>query len=946
MSITSAVFMRLLAVIPIGQITGLLKTRYRDLPKLYEIWPHRFRHRINLKALLNPTSCSWKKYISTTALPTTTTEPSPADMSKYRLPTNVKPALYDLFLYPDLQTGLFKGSVIISLAVSGQASSIVLHSNGLNITKVLVNEEQADFNVEPAYEIVTITRKDGSNFTSLSDVLNIEFNGDMKNRIVGLYTSSYSSDGKTTTIATSKFEPTYARQAFPCFDEPNMKAQYIVHLLKPKEENYIALSNYPVDKIDDYDSTNELVTFKQTVSMSTYLTCFIVSDFTYTNTTFNNSGNLTELRVYASPGNLQKTTYAGEVAKKVIEYYVEYFGIPYPLPKLDLVAIPDFVSGAMEHWGLVTFRETALLYTDTTHSSANKQRVATVVAHELAHSWFGNLVTMNWWNDLWLNEGFASYIEFKGTHAAQPDWQMQSQFQTSDLHSVLTLDATLSSHPIVVSVTTPDEITAIFDAISYNKGASILRMLENTVGEEQFRTGVTSYLNKYKFGNAETKNFLAEIQAAVSPSFDVSQLMDTFTIQMGYPVVNVTYDAAKHSYTLTQTRFLMDDNATYETNNTYGYKWTIPITYITDLGKSSELILFPYDKESISVSRPTDAAWLKFNYDQIGYYRVNYKEEQWRNLINVYTSLPIADRTHLLEETFSIAEAGQLSYTIPLDLSKKLSEETDYAPWTVASSKLQGISTYLSGSNQDEAFKKYIRSVVSNAYGNFTWNEGADDGHLKRLTRIVVLTLACTAEHPDCLSQVQEKFNEWINNAAQPLSQDLRGIVYKYGMVKAEESTWNKLLAVYQAETDATEKLKLINGLANVKNSLLLIRLLDLSKNETIVRSQDYFTVLGYISANPTGTDLVWDFVRQNWEYLVERFTLNDRYLGAMIRTITAKFATESKLLEMEEFFAKYPNAGAGATARKTALETVKHNIKWLSTYRSTVESWISNVNK
>ncbi|XP_076253121.1 glutamyl aminopeptidase-like isoform X3 [Rhynchophorus ferrugineus] len=881
----------------------------------------------------------------TTTLSTTTEETS-IDMTKFRLPKTVSPSVYDLYLYPDLETGLFKGTVIISVNINEPTSSILLHSNKLNITSVTVKGEPANFSVDEKYETLEISKKDGTQFTSTFDNIAIQFNGDMKNRLVGLYTSSYTSLGNSTTIATSKFEPTYARQAFPCFDEPNMKAKYIVHLLKPKKENYIALSNYPVAKTESYDDNNDLVTFEETVSMSTYLSCFIVSDFTHTETSFNNNGTLTPLRVYASPGNLNKTTYAGEVAKKVIEYYVDYFGIPYPLPKLDMVAIPDFVSGAMEHWGLVTYRETALLYTDTTHSSANKERVATVIAHELAHSWFGNLVTMDWWNDLWLNEGFASYIEFKGTDAAEPTWDIMSQFQISDLHPVLSLDATLSSHPIVVTVTTPDEITSIFDTISYNKGASILRMLENTVGVVNFQKGVTNYLNKYAYGNAVTKNFLDEIQAVVGDSFNVSQIIDTFTVQMGYPVVTATYDNTSESYILTQKRFLKDPDASYDSNTTYGYKWTIPITYVTDLGKSTELYLFQYDQDSFTIKKPAGATWLKLNYDQIGYYRVNYEEAQWQNLIDIYNNLEVKDRTHLIEESFSIAEAGLLSYKVPLDLSRKLSTELSYAPWSVASSKLQTILDYLRESSQNTSFKNYVKLIVGNAYNNFTWTENPDDDQLTRLTRVVVLNLACAVEDQNCLNEAEQKFNSWINDTTQPLSQDLRSLVYKYGMVNADEETWNKLLEVYKAETDASEKVKLVNGLANVKNVSLLERLIELAKDVTIVRSQDYFTVLSYISANTEGTDLVWDFFRNNWEYLVDRFTLNDRYLGQMIRPVTSSFSTQERLKEMQDFFAKYPEAGAGASSRKTALENVQNNIRWLEQYKSTVESWIQTLNE
>lgn len=866
------------------------------------------------------------------------------NMNKYRLPESVKPLLYDLYLYPDLKTGLFRGKVNISIEILSETDTITVHSNFLSIDSVKVSSENVKFALEKSYELLNIKKSDSSTFKIGTENVEIEYNGDMKNRIVGLYTSSYkTSTGEKRQMATSKFEPTYARQAFPCFDEPNLKAKYIVHLLKPKNNTYIALSNYPVASTEDYDEEHQLVTFDETVSMSTYLTCFIVSDFDHTNTTFNNNGTPVPLKVYASTENLYKTTYAAEIGKKAIEHYVEYFDIPYPLPKLDLVAIPDFVSGAMEHWGLVTFRETGLLYTNTTHSTANKQRVATVIAHELAHSWFGNLVTMNWWNDLWLNEGFASYIEYKGVLAAEPTWGMMEQFIIAEMHAVLSLDATLSSHPIVQTVLTPDQITEIFDTISYNKGASILRMLEATVGEKIFQQGVKNYLNRHAYGNAVTKDLLTELQLLYGDKLDVAEMMETFTVQMGYPILNV--NVSGDNYTLTQKRFLIDPNATYNLNDSkYRYKWSVPVTYVTDLGKSNEAILFKYSDDYITIKKPTGATWIKFNYDQIGYYRVNYPASEWDKIIRNYNSFGTGDRTHLLEETFKIAEADLLSYNVPLELSKKLKDERDYTPWSAGSDNLLSILSRLRNtkSEQESSFKDYLIELVTPAYNEFNWTENADDSHLKRLTRTVVISLACKADYAKCLEQAESKFNTWIKDK-QVLSPDLRSFVYVYGAKKASVETWNALLEIYQDETDASEQLKIMAGLCSVENVVLLKKLLEIAKNESIVRSQDYFNVLQTISTNPVGTDLVWDFVRSNWEYLVDRFTLNDRYLGSMIPSITSSFSTTEKLKEMEEFFKKYPNAGAGEANRKTALEKVKNNIRWAANYKNVVEEWIKN---
>ncbi|CAG9823833.1 unnamed protein product [Phaedon cochleariae] len=1032
------------------------------------------------------------------------TTKSPNTMSKYRLPRNVIPLVYDLYLYPNLTTGLFTGKVNVDVKILSETDSINLHSNSLTIDEVKIDSVIGGYTLNPTYELLTITKPDSSLFNVGNTRLQIDFRGDMKNRIVGLYTSSYKSanednrsmslcnnDEKTRkksnkTVAclvscclfllivcgclitalvfvgkhilynspnvTTKSvdrnvfsEPQRSYKRLPRDTEPLLynltllpdlpkglykglvnitisvsshRKDVIIHsknltisdvslvtsdlvsfpiltikenvadevlvittrqkivpgvyylfikfegrmfgklsgfyrshykksdgeMRVPNNRTYkFKLLAFSGIKTEDYDDTHQLISFEETVSMSTYLSCFIVSDFAHTENSFDNKGQIIPLKVYASPDNLNKTTYAGEVGKKVIEYYIDYFNIKYPLPKLDMVAIPDFVSGAMEHWGLVTYRETALLYTGTTHSSANKQRVATVVAHELAHSWFGNLVTMDWWNDLWLNEGFASYIEYKGTNAAEPTWGMLDQFLTGDLHSVLNLDATLSSHPIVQTVLTPDQITEIFDTISYNKGASILRMLESTVGEKNFQEGVKNYLDKYAYSNAVTKDFLTEIQSVVGNKLDVAQMMETFTVQMGYPILTATVSG--NEYTFTQKRFLKDPNATFdESESTYKYKWTVPITYVTDLGKSQDLILFKYNDDKLKIKKPEEAKWIKFNHDQVGYYRVNYPSQQWDELNSNYHSLSVADRTHILEESFSVAEAGQLSYEIPLGLTKNLDKEMDYVPWSVASTKLLSILRYLTGSNsaQEEKFKDYVGKICTPAYKNFTWSENENDSHLRRLARIEVLNLACAADHENCLTEAQNQFNNWISTKGQ-LSQDLRGLVYNYGMKKANESVWNELLEIYKQESDANEKLKLMRGLASTENVTILTGLIDLAKDENVVRGQDYFTVLQYISINPLGTELVWQWVRNNWEYLVNRFTLNDRYLGSLIPAITGRFATEEKITEMKTFFEKYPEAGAGKASRAKALETVQNNIRWLSTYKETVENWISS---
>lgn len=351
------------------------------------------------------------------------------------------------------------------------------------------------------------------------------------------------------------FEPTYARKAFPCFDEPDIKVPFRVTLIRPSGTDFVALSNMNVDGQNMIGGAKTEVTFKESVPMSTYLTCFIVADFVFISGIVEPVlGDEFKLSVYSTVQQKDKLDYALQVGIGTTKFYIEYFGIEYPLPKLDLAGIPDFNSGAMEQWGLVTFRETALLFDKSTSSTSNKLRVASVIAHEIAHMWFGNLVTMKWWNDLWLKEGFANFIEYKGVDAVHKEWHIMDHFVIDQLHGVMELDASLASHPIVKVVESPDQIAELFDSITYSKGASIVRMLEDFVGAAKFKEGVTNYLNKYSYSSATTDDLLSEIEA-LGFDYDIKSIVRTWTEQMGLPVINVEKLNSK-TYIITQNRFL------------------------------------------------------------------------------------------------------------------------------------------------------------------------------------------------------------------------------------------------------------------------------------------------------------------------------------------------------------------------------------------------------
>ncbi|KAH8273103.1 hypothetical protein KR018_001059 [Drosophila ironensis] len=871
----------------------------------------------------------------------------------FRLPKQLKPRKYRLHIRPDLERKNYSGNISISLQVLEPISFIPVHTKQLNVSTVEVQHlDDSGAPLKSITPLLTFAYPEFeywvTEFESPLEAgnysLQLNFTGSLTDRITGMYQSSYLDRLKnlSRSIVSTKFEPTYARLAFPCFDEPAMKAQFTVTVARPSGDDYHVISNMPqASEYVDGDLTE--VTFEESVPMSTYLVAFVVSNFASKNTTVPDTS--IDLRVFAPPAQVEKAQYAMEVGANVTAYYIDYFNTSYPLPKLDLVAIPDFVSGAMENWGLVTFRETALLYDEATSSCVNKQRVAVVVAHELAHQWFGNLVTMDWWSDLWLNEGFASFVEYKGVTHIHPEWDMDNQFVIEELHPVLTIDATLASHPIVKSIESPAEITEYFDTITYSKGAALVRMLENLVTEEKLKNATTRYLRRHIYGTATTEDYLTAIEEEEGLDFDVKLIMQTWTEQMGLPVVEVEKNG--FTYKLTQKRFLAneDDYAAEAEASSFNYRWSIPITYTSSINTAVQSTIFNHNDNEISFTLPGNPDWIKLNKDQVGYYRVNYPAAQWAELTtalkNSRETFSTADRAHLLNDANALAAAGQLAYSVALDLSTYLESEQDYVPWSVGTTSLASLRNRLYYTDLYGNFTSYARKLLTPIVEQVTFTVGTD--HLENRLRIKVLSTACSLGHQSSLEQATTLFNQWLASPATRPSPDIRDVVYYYGLQQVNtEAAWDQVWQLYLNEDDAQEKLKLLNAVCSVQVPWILRRLINWAWDETLVRRQDYFTLLGYISTNPVGQNLVWDYVRENWEQLVERFGINERTLGRLIPTITARFSTQTKLEEMEQFFAKYPEAGAGTAARQQALEAVKANIKWLTVNKDAVGAWLS----
>ncbi|MEE6461812.1 hypothetical protein FKM82_001413 [Ascaphus truei] len=834
------------------------------------------------------------------------------DWSAFRLPDYINPVHYELEVQPQMEEDTYNGTVTIWLKLTRpETKHLWLHIRQTKIIGEPRLSKGADqqiplkqcFHYLPHEYVVVESQQvlePNAGDTNEQDTyrLTLQFAGRLDGSLVGFYRTTYQENGVTKSIAATDHEPTDARKSFPCFDEPNKKATYTISIIHT--DTYEALSNMPVQETVSKGNGWKRTLFYKSVPMSTYLVCFAIHQFKYVERT---SARGIPLRIYAQPLQLHTAEYAANITKIVFDYFEEYFNMNYSLPKLDKIAIPDFGTGAMENWGLITYRETNLLFDPAESATANKKRVATVIAHELVHQWFGNIVTMNWWDDLWLNEGFASFFEYLGVDIAEPTWNMRDQILNDDVLPVMIDDALQSSHPIVVTVSTPAEITSVFDSISYNKGASILRMLEDWISRSHFQEGCRNYLKKHHFQNAKTDDFWEALaQASGKP---VKEVMDTWTRQMSFPVLNV-----KSNNTVIQKRFLQDPKANIlEPPSELNYKWNIPVTYYAlsdkqlhtvmyNLSESAGVILSPYD--------PDKDGFQKINPKHIGFFRVNYENSTWNHLSSLlltnHENFSETDRGGFIDDAFALASAEQLDYDIALNLTKYLQRERNYIPWQRVSSALSYIINMLEDDNTIyHQFQKYFRRQVKPITDELGWNHIDDD--LKKLLRVSVQGLACRMDDPKALSNVSELFAVWLNGTSLPAN--LRQLVYRYGMKQSgDQKAWDFMFSMYLNTSLAQEKDKLLQGLAAVNSIPLLDRYLKYIYNTSLIRSQDALTILQYISqGSKHGKSMAWDWVRLNWEYLVSRYTITDRNLGRVVLGITRSFNTESRLWQVKVIF-------------------------------------------
>ncbi|XP_069481323.1 aminopeptidase N-like isoform X2 [Ambystoma mexicanum] len=762
--------------------------------------------------------------------------------------------------------------------------------------------------------------------------------------------------GKPRIIATTQMQAPHARKAFPCFDEPAMKATFNITLIhKP---TFVALSNMPnISTIPkSIDSVAWHVTaFAKTPKMSTYLLAFIVSEFE----SIEHPDSKVQIRIWARRKAIEENqgSYALNVTGPILSFYEKYYKTPYPLPKSDQIALPDFSAGAMENWGLVTYRETALLYDSDVSSSGNKERVLIVIAHELAHQWFGNLVTMRWWNDLWLNEGFASYVEYLGADHAEPTWNIKDLIVLNDMYRVMGMDALASSHPLTSKeeeVNTGAEIGELFDSISYSKGAAVIRMLAEFLTEPVFVEGLSSYLHAFAYDNTIYDDLWVHLQKAVDNQTSVKLprsvkgIMDTWTLQMGFPVVTVNTTTGR----VTQKHFLLDPESNVTRASQFKYTWSVPVTSMKAGSLQSDYWLMEpsgvYDAWKVDKG---SSDWILANLNVTGYYRVNYDQENWRRLIRQLDTdhrvFPVINRAQIIDDAFNLARAKYIPTTSALETTRFLTSETQYMPWEAALGSLGYFTLMFDRSDVYGAMKQYLKKQVTPLFQYFkgvtrNWTV-LPDGLMDQYNEMNAINTACSMGIPECWALASGLYSRWmedpINNAITP---NLKSTIYCQAIARGGEEEWNFAWERLRNATVATEADKLRSAMSCSKEPWILNRYLQYTLDPTKIRKQDATSTITSIANNVVGQGLAWNFVQANWKVLLEQYGSSSFSLASLISRVTRRFCTEFDLKELQQFKKDNEDVGFGPATRalEQALEKTKANIKWVQENREPVKKW------
>ena len=802
----------------------------------------------------------------------------------------------------------FSGTVIISGESTGE--SVSLHSKGLTIQSATIDDQPADVSFGEFDELILSQ----PNLESGNHTIHINFSGNITDAMHGLYPCYFTHDGVKKQLFATQFESHHAREVFPCIDEPAAKAEYDLTLIT--RPGITVLGNMPV-KFQKENGDSLTTTFEKTPRMSSYLLAFVIGEL-HKKSARTKSG--VEVNIWATPAQNENTLdFALDIATRSIDFYDEYFGVKYPLPKSDHVALPDFSSGAMENWGLITYRESCLLADPELTPESSKRFIATVISHELSHQWFGNLVTMNWWNDLWLNESFANMMEYVAIDALQPDWHMWEDFATNEVTAALRRDSLDGVQSVQADVNHPDEISTLFDpAIVYAKGGRLLVMVRKLIGEEAFRAGLKSYFEKFAYKNTVGNDLWQELESASGQP--IVNLMNAWISQPGLPVVSVSnsHDAA----ILSQERFFIGEHQPSDT------LWPIPLFANQPL----DVKILNQKETTVSIEKP-----LQLNCGLSAHFITKYDESTREYLLKNITELPTLDKICILQDATILARAGFENSASLLPLALSLKTETNEKVFGMAAGALTELRKFVDDNDAArDSLKKISGEFARATFEELGWDEKAGESDDDRERRTTALSLMMYSEDKEVLNEAKTRFD---NNKLEDLPTEIRALIISANVRHFETPEMiENLFATYKNTPSNDLQNDIAIGLTSTKNPETAEKILANIKDSNIIRPQDASRWFVYLIRTRENRQIAWNWLKENWAWVEDTFG-EDKSYDDFIRYAATALLTTDELNDFRQFFEPMENIPALARTIKLGITEISARVELIDRDKADVLS-------
>ena len=802
----------------------------------------------------------------------------------------------------------FSGTVIIS--GDSTSESISLHSKGLTIQSATIDNQPADVSFGEFDEL----RLSQPNLENGNHTIHINFSGNITDAMHGLYPCYFTHDGVKKQLFATQFESHHAREVFPCVDEPAAKAEYDLTLIT--RPGITVLGNMPV-KSEEENGDSLTTTFEKTPRMSSYLLAFVIGEL-HKKTARTKSG--VEVNIWATPAQNENTLdFALDIATRSIDFYDEYFGVKYPLPKSDHVALPDFSSGAMENWGLITYRESCLLADPELTPESSRRFIATVIAHELSHQWFGNLVTMNWWNDLWLNESFANMMEYVAIDALHPEWRMWEDFATNEVTAALRRDSLDGVQSVQADVNHPDEISTLFDpAIVYAKGGRLLVMVRKLIGEEAFRAGLKSYFEKFAYKNTVGNDLWQELESASGQP--IVNLMNAWISQPGLPVVSVSnsHDAA----TLSQERFFIGEHQPSDA------LWPIPLFANQPL----DVKILDQKETTVSIEKP-----LQLNCGLSAHFITKYDESTREYLLKNITELPTLDKICILQDATILARAGFENSASLLPLALSLKTETNEKVFGMAAGALTELRKFVDDNDAArDSLKKISGEFARATFEELDWDEKDGESDDDRELRTTALSLMMYSEDEEVLNEAKTRFD---NNKLEDLPTEIRALIISVNVRHFETPEMiENLFAAYKNTPSNDLQNDIAIGLTSTKNPETAEKILANIKNSNIIRPQDASRWFVYLIRTRESRQIAWNWLKENWAWVEGTFG-EDKSYDDFIRYAATALLTPNELDDFRQFFEPMENIPALARTIKLGITEISARVELIKRDKEAVIS-------